>query len=129
MLLTPDGFGLENETVFFHAVRRNCRIADPGGRRTLWSPLGGHSFFRDEPLQPCFVDEAGDLGALCNPPQANVQPVPVVGGFLIDSAKLPILTDNVICLKHEHFPDLPYRSGSHLAIILPKIKGLMFAET
>lgn len=86
---------------------------------TFWWP----QLFLDGQLQLCFIDEAGDLGALSNPPQANDQPVLVVGGLFIDSEKLSTLTDNFIRLKHQYFPDLPYQSSNHLDRILPEIKG------
>ena len=74
-------------------------------------------------MQLCFIDEAGDLGALSDPPLANDQPVLVVGGLFINSAKLPSLTDNFLRLKHQYFPNLPYQSRNHLDRILPEIKG------
>ena len=37
-------------------------------------------------MKACFIDEAGDLGALANPPQPNDQPVLVSGGLFVDIA-------------------------------------------
>ena len=39
-------------------------------------------------MQLCFVDEAGDLGALRDPPGSNDQPVLVVAGLFVDAARL-----------------------------------------
>ena len=71
----------------------------------------------------CFVDEAGDLGALGNPPQPNDQPVLAIGGLFVDAANLASLTDNFLTLKHLYFPGLPYPSARHLDRILPEVKG------
>ena len=98
--------------------------ADPmlGGR-----PYGHHpvaiAFSGREPLHVCFVDEAGDLGALGNPPLPNDQPVLAIGGLFVDVANLASLTDNFLSLKHQYFPGLPYRSPLPLDRILPEIKG------
>lgn len=86
---------------------------------TSWWP----QLFLEGQLQLCFIDEAGDLGVLSNPPLPNDQPVLVVGGLFIDAAVLSDLTDNFIHLKHRYFPNLPYRSTNHLDRILPEIKG------
>ena len=40
-------------------------------------------------LQICFIDEAGGLGVLGNPPLPNDQPVLVIGGLFVDVATLP----------------------------------------
>ena len=69
------------------------------------------------------MDEAGDLGALGNPPRPNDQPVLAIGGLFVDAANLPSLTDNFLTLKHHYFPGLPYPSAKHLDRILPEVKG------
>ena len=74
-------------------------------------------------MKACFIDEAGDLGALANPPQPNDQPVLVIGGLFVDIANLHNLTDNFLNLKKRYFPGLPYPSAKHLDRILPEIKG------
>ena len=71
----------------------------------------------------CFVDEAGDLGALGDPPRPNDQPVLVVGGLFVAVADLSSLTDRFLSLKYRYFPGLPYPSDRHLDRILPEIKG------
>ena len=71
----------------------------------------------------CFVDEAGDLGAIGNPPRPNDQPVLAIGGLFVDAANLASLTDNFLNLKHLYFPGLPYPSARHLDRILPEVKG------
>ena len=105
---------------YFRAERLDCRPLR--GRRTLWPPSGGHSF-SGASLHICFVDEAGDLGALGNPPQPNDQPVLAIGGLFVDAANLANLTDNFLTLKYQYFPGLPYPSARHLDRILPEVKG------
>ncbi len=39
-------------------------------------------------MKVCFVDEAGDLGALSDPPRQNDQPVLVIGGLVLDAGNL-----------------------------------------
>ena len=74
-------------------------------------------------MRLCFIDEAGDLGALGNPPEPDDQPVLVIGGLFVDAASLPALTSHFLDLKHRYFPGLPYRSNRSLDRILPEIKG------
>ncbi len=74
-------------------------------------------------MKACFIDEAGDLGAVANPPLPNDQPVLVVGGLFLDTAYLHNLTDDFLNLKSRYFPGLPYPSPRHLDRILPEIKG------
>ncbi|MDE0348028.1 MAG: DUF3800 domain-containing protein [Boseongicola sp.] len=74
-------------------------------------------------MKICFIDEAGDLGELHNPPQPNDQPVLVIGGLMVDAAELQALTGEFLSLKHRYFPNLPYPSGGPLDRILPEIKG------
>ena len=73
-------------------------------------------------LQLCFIDEAGDLGALRDPPAPNDQPVLVLAGVFVAAARLASLTDDYLHLKHRLFPDLNYRSTRRLDRILPEIK-------
>jgi len=74
-------------------------------------------------MKVCFVDEAGDLGALANPPLPNDQPVLVVGGLFADTANIQNLTNDFLNLKQRYFPGLNYPSANHLDRILPEIKG------
>ena len=74
-------------------------------------------------MKVCFIDEAGDLGALADPPRPNDQPVLALGGLFVDAAKLHALTDDFLALKYRYFPNLPYPSTRRLDRILPEIKG------
>ncbi len=71
----------------------------------------------------CYVDEAGDLGALSSPAAPNDQPVLVVGALFVDTARLEALTNDFLNLKYLFFPRLNYPSASHLDRIIPEIKG------
>ena len=106
-----------------HTFVQKFSIADPcaGG-----GPYGHHPVaiaFLGASLHICFVDEAGDLGALGDPPQPNDQPVLAIGGLFVDAANLASLTDNFLTLKYQYFPGLPYSSAKHLDRILPEVKG------
>ena len=74
-------------------------------------------------MRICFVDEAGDLGPLADPPKPNDQPVLVISGLFVDAANLLALTADFLALKHRYFPNLPYPSPRLLDRILPEIKG------
>ena len=74
-------------------------------------------------MQLCFIDEAGDLGALRDPPAPNDQPVLVVAGIFVDAGRLATLTHDYLDLKHRFFPNLNYPSNLRLDRVLPEIKG------
>ena len=81
------------------------------------------AFFFETLLKICYIDEAGELGQLGNPPRRNDQPVLVVGGLFVDAGSLAALTGEFLELKYEFFPGLPYPSERRLDRILPEIKG------
>ncbi len=70
----------------------------------------------------CFIDEAGDLGSLSDPPQPNDQPVLVIGGLFVDGASVHPLTDDFLNLK-KTFSRSRGPSSRHLDRILHEIKG------
>ncbi len=74
-------------------------------------------------MQICFIDEAGDLGVLGNPPAPNDQPVLAIAGLFVDTAVLARFTDDFLELKRRFFPNLNYPSSRRLDRILPEIKG------
>ena len=74
-------------------------------------------------MKICFIDEAGDLGPLADPPQPNDQPVLVVGGLFVEAANFLALTADFLHLKYQYLPNLPYPSRRLLDRILPEIKG------
>ena len=74
-------------------------------------------------MQLCFIDEAGDLGALRDPPAPNDQPVLAIAGLFVDAGRLAGLTHEYLDLKHRFFPNLHYPSTRHLDRILPEMKG------
>ena len=99
----------------------NCRPHVGGGsygHRWVAIALSGAS-----QSQLCFIDEAGDLGVLRDPPAPNDQPVLVVAGLFVDAARLVSLTHEYLDLKYRFFPGLNYSSTRRLDRILPEIKG------
>lgn len=74
-------------------------------------------------MKACYIDEAGALGALVNPPLPNDQPVLVVSALIVDTDYLYNLTHAFLRIKHQYFPGLAYISQNHLDRILPEIKG------
>ena len=74
-------------------------------------------------MRLCFIDEAGDLGVLGDPPAPNDQPVLVIAGLFVEAATLGRLTADYLDLKQRFFPDLNYPSTRWLDRILPEIKG------
>ena len=74
-------------------------------------------------MKICFIDEAGDLGVLSNPPLPNDQPVLTIAGLIIDAERLADLTEDFMALKYTYFPSLPYSSSRPLDRILHEIKG------
>ena len=69
------------------------------------------------------MDEAGDLGALRDPPAPNDQPVLAIAGRSVDAGRLAGLTHDYLDLKHRFFPNLHYPSVRRLDRILPEITG------
>ena len=74
-------------------------------------------------MQLCFIDEAGDLGALRDPPAPNDQPVLAIAGLFLGADRLANLTHDYLDLKHRFFPNLHYPSTRRLDRILPQVKG------
>ena len=85
--------------------------------------IGGHGSIWATKLHLCFIDEAGDLGVLGDPPALNDQPVLVIAGLFVDAARLESLTHEYLNLKVRFYPDLNYSSTRRLDRILPEIKG------
>ena len=65
-------------------------------------------------MKICFIDEAGDLGQLGNPPLPNDQPVLTIAGLFIDVERLADLIQDYLRLKYRYFPHLPYISPKPL---------------
>ena len=74
-------------------------------------------------MKICFIDEAGDLGPLNDPPQPNDQPVLIIGGLIVDIANLHDLTYAFLDLKSQYFPRPLANSTRPLDRILLEIKG------
>lgn len=98
-------------------------LADPGVGSSSYGHLWVAIAIFGGKMKLCFIDEAGDLGTLADPPRGNDQPVLVIGGLFVGTAHLHNLTHDFLNLKQRYFPGLPYRSQNHLDRILPEIKG------
>lgn len=70
----------------------------------------------------CYVDEAGDLGSLADPPRRNDQPVFVLGGIFLPASAVRPITKEYICLLRTYYPS-KYRRGRRLDSITDPIKG------
>lgn len=81
------------------------------------------AFFGVAFLKICFIDEAGDLRKLGNPPRRNDQPVLVVGGLFVDAGNLADITHEFLQLKSTFFPGLRGFPAMPLDRILHEIKG------
>lgn len=73
-------------------------------------------------MKICFVDESGDTQDLTSS-TCPLQPVFVLGGFIVDSTELPELTQEWIHLKQTFFPNLVRRRQPFLHWIRAEIKG------
>ena len=74
-------------------------------------------------MKICFIDEAGDLGKLGDPPRPNDQPVLVIGGLFVDAENLAALTTKFMEMKIKYFPRLAGPCDLCLDHILLEIKG------
>ncbi len=74
-------------------------------------------------MKICFIDEAGDLGAVEDPPRKNDQPVLVLCGLFVDAGRIEALTNDFLDLKLKFFPRLLNPSDTRLDHILKEIKG------
>ena len=74
-------------------------------------------------MQLCFIDEAGDLGALRDPPAPNEQPVLAIAGLFVDAGRLASLTHEYLDLEDRFFRNLHYPSKRRLDRMPPEIKG------
>ncbi len=70
----------------------------------------------------CYIDEAGDLGSLSQPPQRNEQPVFVLGGIFLEARHIRPLTKAYIALLRQCYPGR-YRGSRRLDAITNPVKG------
>lgn len=73
-------------------------------------------------MRLCYVDEAGDTGAILSPTYP-IQPVLVICGIVIEHHRLHDFTHEFIALKKRYFPNLLPPGRTHLAWILRELKG------
>jgi hypothetical protein len=70
-----------------------------------------------------YMDDAGDLGTISNPPQHNDQPVFALTFLLVNHTRLNALVPDFLQLKRNFFPGLIPPATHFLAAVLPEIKG------
>jgi len=70
----------------------------------------------------CYVDEAGDMGAIADPPRKNDQPVFVLGGLFVAAECIDSLTLDYMDLMGRFFPG-KMAQGGRLDRILQEVKG------
>lgn len=70
-----------------------------------------------------YMDDAGDLGPLGNPPQHNDQPVFGLSILVVNQTRLSALVPEFLQLKRNFFPGLCPATTHFLASVLPEVKG------
>jgi hypothetical protein len=69
------------------------------------------------------MDDAGDLGALANPPQHNDQPVFALAFLLVNQTRLSALVPEFLQIKRNFYPGLIPPASHFLAAVLKEVKG------
>jgi len=75
-------------------------------------------------MQIAYMDDAGDLGIVANPPQHNDQPIFSLTILIANQARLSSLVPEFLQIKRNYFPGLIPPSSHFLAAVLKEIKGL-----
>jgi hypothetical protein len=70
-----------------------------------------------------YMDDAGDLGALANPPQHNDQPVFALTFLLVNQTRLSSLVPEFLQIKRNFYPGLIPPASHFLAAVLKEVKG------
>jgi hypothetical protein len=70
-----------------------------------------------------YMDDAGDLGALANPPQHNDQPVFALTFLLVNQTRLSALVPEFLQIKRNFYPGLIPPASHFLAAVLKEVKG------
>jgi hypothetical protein len=74
-------------------------------------------------MRIAYMDDAGDLGAVGNPPQHNDQPVFALTLLLVNQTRLPALVPEFLQLKRNFYPGLIPPASHFLAAVLKEVKG------
>ncbi len=70
-----------------------------------------------------YMDDAGDLGSISNPPQHNDQPVFALTILLVNQNRLSSLVQEFLQIKRSFYPGLIPPASRFLDAVLPEIKG------
>ena len=68
-----------------------------------------------------YVDDAGDLGTVANPPQHNDQPVFALTALLVNQVRLTSLVPEFLQIKRNFHPGLIPPASHFLAAVLREI--------
>jgi len=74
-------------------------------------------------MQIAYMDDAGDLGIVANPPQHNDQPIFSLTILIANQVRLSSLVPEFLQIKRNYFPGLIPPSSHFLAAVLKEIKG------
>src|SRR5271165_654403 len=69
-----------------------------------------------------YMDDAGDLGSIANPPQQNDQPVFALAFLLVNQTRLSALVPEFLQIKRNYYPGLIPPASHFLAAVLKEIK-------
>jgi hypothetical protein len=70
-----------------------------------------------------YLDDAGDLGSVANPPQYNDQPAFALTALLVNQSRLSALVPEFLQIKRNFYPGLIPPSSHFLAAVLKEVKG------
>lgn len=69
------------------------------------------------------MDDAGELGALSNPPQHNDQPVFALSLLMVNQNRLSALVPDFLQIKRNYYPGTILPASHFLAAVLHEVKG------
>ena len=75
------------------------------------------------PKYIAYMDDAGDLGPVTNPPQYNDQPVFALTFLLVNQIRLSALVPEFLQIKRNFYPGLIPPASHFLAAVLKEVKG------
>jgi hypothetical protein len=70
-----------------------------------------------------YMDDAGDLGAVSNPPRHNDQPVFALSLLIVNQTRLSALVPEFLKIKRQFYPGLIPPASHFLAAVLKEVKG------
>ena len=74
-------------------------------------------------MQIAYMDDAGDLGAVADPPLYNDQPIFALTLFIVNQNRLSALVPEFLRIKRKFYPGLNPPASKFLAAVLKEVKG------